>query len=423
MLDQPFQIMNLSEEEHDAFVKAHPYGDLLQLCSWAKVKAPQWRSRRVAVGCGGQVVAVASLLFRRLPFIGRTIAYVSRGFVCNYRNPEEVKAIFEAARQVAKEEKAILLKIDPEVRREGNEAVTESLKALGFRHHGYTMGIADTQPRFTMVTPLAADIDTVVKRFTAGTRTLVKKSFKTGLVCERGGREQLPQFIRLMEETGVRDGFTTRELSYFEKMADALGEDFALYLCRLDYPEALRQNTAATGALAAERRATVKKLEKSTDEQKKHSLSEAVEALDKRLAQLTEERREIEARAAGGEPCYLSASILTFCGQRSYYLYSGSSNDLRQCYPNYRMQWELMSEAIRRGCISYDFGGVSGYTDGSQDPGHAGLYEFKKKWGTEMVERIGEFDFVLSPFWYFMFSRALPAVKRRRKKGVSNAGI
>lgn len=416
MLEQPFEIMTISEAQHDAFVKEHPYGDLLQLCSWAKVKAPLWRQRRVAVGRNGRLIAVASLLFRRLPVIGRTICYASRGFVCDYRKPDEVAAITAAAKAAAKEERAIVLKIDPEVRRDQDEQVTTVLTGLGFRHHGYTMGIIDTQPRFTMVTPLSGDINEVVATFGSATRTLVKKSFKTGLCCERGGREELSEFIRLMEETGERDGFTTRDQAYFERMAEALGDDFALYLCRLDFDQALQMNRAAVKALEAERRATNKKLEKTTDEEKKNGLREAVSALERRMENLADEKAQIEARAAKGQACYLSASILTFCGQKSYYLYSGSSNDLRQCYPNYRMQWELMSEAIRRGCTSYDFGGVSGYTDGSRDPGHAGLYEFKKKWGTRMIERIGEFDMVLSPFWYTVFNKLLPIVQKKGRQ-------
>ena len=30
--------MNITNQEHDAFVKSHPHGDLLQLTKWAETK-------------------------------------------------------------------------------------------------------------------------------------------------------------------------------------------------------------------------------------------------------------------------------------------------------------------------------------------------------------------------------------------------
>lgn len=44
------------------------------------------------------------------------------------------------------------------------------------------------------------------------------------------GKEAVPDFARLMLETGVRDGFVTREASYFENMLDNLGEHARLYM-------------------------------------------------------------------------------------------------------------------------------------------------------------------------------------------------
>lgn len=43
--------MNITNQQHDAFVKSHPNGDLLQLSKWADTKKlTGWYSRRIAVG-------------------------------------------------------------------------------------------------------------------------------------------------------------------------------------------------------------------------------------------------------------------------------------------------------------------------------------------------------------------------------------
>lgn len=43
--------MNITDQEHDAFVKAHPNGDLLQLTKWGDTKKlTGWYAKRIAVG-------------------------------------------------------------------------------------------------------------------------------------------------------------------------------------------------------------------------------------------------------------------------------------------------------------------------------------------------------------------------------------
>jgi lipid II:glycine glycyltransferase (peptidoglycan interpeptide bridge formation enzyme) len=44
------------------------------------------------------------------------------------------------------------------------------------------------------------------------------------------GKEELDNFVRIMQTTGERDGFNTRGKIYFERMLDALGSNVRLYM-------------------------------------------------------------------------------------------------------------------------------------------------------------------------------------------------
>ena len=44
------------------------------------------------------------------------------------------------------------------------------------------------------------------------------------------GAEALDDFVRIMHETGERDGFSTRPKEYFEKILNCMGEDARLYM-------------------------------------------------------------------------------------------------------------------------------------------------------------------------------------------------
>ena len=99
--------MNITNQQHDAFVKSHPNGDLLQLSKWADTKKlTGWYSRRIAVGENGQIKGVGQLLFKKLPKLPYTLCYVSRGFVADYNNKEVLEALLSYAKEVAKDEKS-----------------------------------------------------------------------------------------------------------------------------------------------------------------------------------------------------------------------------------------------------------------------------------------------------------------------------
>ncbi|WP_145430223.1 peptidoglycan bridge formation glycyltransferase FemA/FemB family protein, partial [Staphylococcus hominis] len=67
-------------------------------------------------------------------------------------------------------------------------------------------------------------------------RSKVRLALKRGTKVERSNREGLKIFANLMKITGERDGFLTRDISYFENIYDALHEDgdAELFLVKLE---------------------------------------------------------------------------------------------------------------------------------------------------------------------------------------------
>ena len=106
--------MNITNQQHDAFVKSHPNGDLLQLSKWADTKKlTGWYSRRIAVKM--VKLKVLASYYSKIPKLPYTLCYVSRGFVADYNNKEVLEALLSYAKEVAKDEKSYAIKIDPDV--------------------------------------------------------------------------------------------------------------------------------------------------------------------------------------------------------------------------------------------------------------------------------------------------------------------
>lgn len=103
------------------------------------------------------------------------------------------------------------------------------------------------------------------------------------------------------------------------------------------------------------------------------------------------------------------AGTLAFAmGQKAWYIYGASSNAYRNVMPNYLIQWEMIRWAKANGCTLYDFRGVPGPSQLSEDYPLFGLYRFKKGFNGEYTEFIGEWDLVYRPAVYFLWQRLEP---------------
>ncbi len=405
--------MNITNQEHDAFVKSHPNGDLLQLSKWADTKKlTGWYSRRIAVGENGEIKGVGQLLFKKIPKLPYTLCYVSRGFVTDYSDKEALEALLKYTKVIAKEEKAYAIKIDPDVEVDKGTDALKNLRDLGFKHKGFKEGLSKDyiQPRMTMITPIDKSDDELIQSFERRNRSKVRLALKRGTKVERAGREGLQTFANLMKITGERDGFLTRDISYFENIYDALHEDgdAELFLVKLEPKPVLEKINKDLEELNNEK----EKLQAKKQDKKTLNKINDTDNKIKKTDELKNDMLELEKVHPDG--IYLSGALLMFAGNKSYYLYGASSNDYRDFLPNHHMQFTMMQYAREHGATTYDFGGTDNNPD--KDSEHYGLWSFKRVWGTYLSEKIGEFDYVLNQPLYQLIEQVKPRLTKAKIK-------
>ncbi len=117
--------------------------------------------------------------------------------------------------------------------------------------------------------------------------------------------------------------------------------------------------------------------------------------------------------------------------KKAVYMYGASEAHYRQYMPAYLLQWQAMSDALEKGCQSYDLFGMAVYAD--PEDRMFGLYKFKTGFAnTIMVRpcavelgpksislRIRRTLFVLSDKvrrWYFLILKKKLARMKKRKK-------
>ena len=110
----------------------------------------------------------------------------------------------------------------------------------------------------------------------------------------------------------------------------------------------------------------------------------------------------------------IAGTLAIWYGDKVWYLYGASANEHRNLMPNYLLQWNMIQWAVEKRCRIYDFRGVSG--DLSEDNPLYGLYKFKKGFGGDFTEFVGEMDLVLNKPVYFAVEHATSAFKELRKR-------
>jgi len=183
------------------YIDRFPQAHLLQTPAWGMLKSSfGWRARWVQAGDAG-----AQILFRKLP-LGFTLAYIPKGPIGEWL-PELLPAI----NQVCKEERAFMLKIEP-------DAVWDSGLADQFQAHGFSPSAQTIQPQRTITVDLTHDEDEILARMKQKTRYNIRLADRKGVTVQPW--TDLRAFAAMTLETAERDQFGAHSHAYFQRAYD-----------------------------------------------------------------------------------------------------------------------------------------------------------------------------------------------------------
>ena len=363
----------ISAEQHLAFLQTQRSASFLQTPAWGRVKT-EWRAESIGWHEGENLTGVALVLYRQLPVLKRSLAYLPEGPQLDWsseRLGEQLKALAQYLRDrgafavrigppvasrhwhaetvkkaIASESHRRLGDVPPDQREPLGERVTSALRTYGWRAVASDGGFGAGQPRYVFWLPVAGRTeDDVLAGMNQQWRRNIKKAAKAGVKVVQGGIEDLPAFHGLYTETAQRDSFTPRPLAYFERMFTAL---------------------------------------------------------------LAEHPDRIKLYLASHEQDLVAATVRVRVGAHTWYSYGASSTAKREVRASNAIQWQMMRDAMAEGAEIYDLRGITDTLTRS-DP-HIGLIQFKVGTGGQAVEYVGEWDLPISRPLYRVFD----AYVRRR---------
>ncbi len=213
--------------EYEAFLRSSPKGHFAQSVRWGRQKKA-WQFCPVAVrGEDGSLCGCIGLLIRRLPLVPITILYACRGPVCDPKDTETLDMLVRGAKTVAAWHRGCVIKIDPAVSREDAE-FSEALSALGFQPVR-TKKLFQPKAVFRLELRGKTQED-LLTGFAPKHRYNLRLAQRRGVEIRSVGKDGIPVFSALMEQTARRDGFLPRPEWYFASLMEQFGEDIRLYL-------------------------------------------------------------------------------------------------------------------------------------------------------------------------------------------------
>ena len=430
------KLKNIEKEKFDDYVVNHPTkSHFLQSSEWGefcKVKKHLTPYYLGLVNENDEMVGAVLLLQKHLP-LNMCYFYAPRGFVVDYNKKEIVKTMTEKIVNFAKSKKAIFVKIDPDIiyksynyNNEENEVKTnpdevyKTLKELGWKHLGFTKNFETSQPRYTFRIDLTQDLDQIESHFSKTTRQRIAKSLKLETEVEIGTAKDIKEFYNLMMLTESRKDFVSYNEDYYETLYEIFNGN---------------KNTKATLFLGKVHfNKTISSLEKNLKDIKNQISIMPIDNLSKsaksKLQELEKQRKNIaeeiekykEYKEKYGDDITLSAHMIISYGDKAWVLYAGNHNDLSETYVNYNTYFEHIKYCKENGIKIYDQFGTIG--DLSKDNPRLGLHEFKKKFGGDYIEFLGEWDYVTNKLMYFVFTKLVPfyrnMIKKKSKKELNN---
>ncbi len=372
----------VDEFELNLFVKNSPSAHYMKTGMWAHYRESMDGLRPSFAGFykDGSLVATAAILKGR--WLGHSYLYIPWGVCMDYTDKEDIIEIHTLLKQYADEQDVCFLRVDPNVVRMhrtitgeevddgfSNEWVTETLKELGFTHKGYGYAYNGSWTnRYTLTVDLSRPMDEVIAGYAKPRRTALNRHAVTGVTTRTGTADDLPALMEFEKQLTEQDGFAPHSREFFERILQLFGENAVLYVTEADLDTMI---AGINSELAG------KKYRKDP---------EARAAKEKELEKADQLRQEY------GSPVKVACGLFIRYGTYSWDLYTYNHKAFGFLKPVDNLHAFAMRDMKEHGVLTYDMCGFSG-TSSKDDP-YYGLYAYKRSFGSEFIEQIGEFDYV-----------------------------
>ena len=419
------RFVELGEDEFEDFSKNHVQASFFQTVGVSRLRE-SYGSKIHYLGVKDNDKIIAATMFSETKTLfGKSTFYAPRGFLLDYHNLELLEFFTKQLKKYCKKKNGMMIKLDPNViyQIRGNdgsvlkdgykddESISNLLKS-GYRHYGFNLDFEYTQSRWNFRVDLDISYEELKQKFSKSTRKNIDATYKKGVRIRRGDIHDFESMEEILIKTAKRKNFQHRSLEYYTRMHKYLGDEMCIYLAYLDPVVYLESSLSL---LKEEEINNQKIIEKMNREMVGNKLKNQKNTSDKLLDKYKKEVEEAKLfKKENPKGCDIGVLISLKSGLEYLTLYSGILMEYKKFTPKYAMYNEHLLDAYKNQIPYANFYGISGIFD-SKDKNY-GMYEFKRGFGGNVIELIGEFTLPISVVYYiYMLLRKIKIFIRKHK--------
>lgn len=260
------------------------------------------------------------------------------------KGPLPTKSMIDELKEIGKEKRCIFIQLEPNVLKDHKSSII-NLKSLHPSAHPLFT-------RYTFQLDLTKSEDELLKAMHPKTRYNIRVAQKHGVeVVEDNSDEAFEQYLKLTFETTKRQQFFAHTQQYHRIQWETLPHKI------INHKSSIINQLSSHLLLAKYKGKT------------------------------------------------LVAWILFVLGDTMYYPYGASSSEHRETMASNLMMWEAIRFGKKLGLKTFDMWGALGPNPDPKDPWY-GFHRFKEGYGGKLIEFVGSYDLVISPFLYELYKVA-----------------
>ena len=266
---------------------------------------------------------------------------------------------------------------------EEQKQLLHSLLDLGYQFDGLQVGYPGGEPVWHYLKDLTDyDAKSLLKSFNKNCSRNITTALNYDISIRNISRDEIPQFKKIIEETGKRQGFEDKSLDYYYDLYDTFKENAEFLIAEINTADALAYLDQKISLL------------NPSSKQYEHQLQK----LEK---QKTIVRETLADETAETVP--LACALIIYNPSEVTYLFGGSYTKYQKFSAAFLIQYHAMKRALEKGITLYNFLGIQGIFDGSD-----GVLRFKQNFNGYIVRKMGTFRYYPNPLKF----KALSLIKR-----------
>jgi len=411
-------VENLEKNNYENFVLNNDKAHFMQSYYWGEIqKEKNFKPYYIGLKKNGILVAV-SLLLEKKVFKHIGYMYAPRGPILDYNDTESLEVFIKYLKKFTKKKKDMFLRIDPDIiinkinskeeTTKYNSDMIEILKKNGFKHSGFNKNFENNQPRFTFRLDISDSIENIYAGFHATTRKILNKGNIYKLNIYKGNLNDINDFYLTMKETALREKIIPSKIEYYKNYYTILNNQNMsdLYIIKVNIETLKEEYENIMSSIK-------KEIETINSYPQKNELKcgKLIEELNSKIHKMEEELLEINNIIE--KELTLSSIITTKYKDKVWTVHGGNHSKLRFLNANYLLYYEIIKDAHDENYKVVDFFGTTG--DSSPNNSVYGIHLFKKRFGGDYIEFIGQFDLITNKVLYLLYNIFIKTRKKLKK--------